>query len=131
MADKAVVATNGELPYQEIVEVSGHIIDSLLLPKIMDEILTHGGVYELQQIEVGQKTNDPSYARIKVLDQTADELGAILELIHDHGATPLNQEDCSVDQADMDAAFPETFYSTTNHRTQVRWQGQWQDVQDQ
>jgi lysine-ketoglutarate reductase/saccharopine dehydrogenase-like protein (TIGR00300 family) len=131
MADKAVQQETGDLPYQEIVEVSGHIIDSLLLPKIMDEILTHGGVYELQQIDVGHRPNDPSYARIKVQAHTAAELEAILELIHDHGATPLNQDDCTIEPADMDAAFPETFYSTTNHRTQVRWQGQWMDVQDQ
>jgi lysine-ketoglutarate reductase/saccharopine dehydrogenase-like protein (TIGR00300 family) len=131
MADQAVGAGNGELPYQEVVEVSGHIIDSLLLPKIMDEILSQGGVYELQRIEVGQKPNDPSYARIKVQARTAVELEDILELIHDHGATPINQEDCAIEQADLDAAFPEAFYSTTNHRTQVRWQGQWRDVQDQ
>jgi len=131
MADKAVKPTPGELAYQEVVEVSGHIIDSLLLPKIMDEILTHGGVYELQQIDVGQRPADPSYARIKVQAKTAGELEDILELIHDHGATPLNQEDCSIEPADMDGAFPEAFYSTTNHRTQVRWKGQWQEVQDQ
>ncbi len=29
--------------FVEEVEVQGHIIDSLLLPKILDEILTHGG----------------------------------------------------------------------------------------
>lgn len=131
MADQAVKPTSGELAYQEVVEVSGHIIDSLLLPKIMDEILTHGGVYELQQIDVGQRPADPSYARIKVQARTAGELEDILELIHDHGATPLNQEDCSIEPADMDGAFPETFYSTTNHRTQVRWKGHWQEVQDQ
>ena len=60
--------------FHEEVELQGHIIDSLLLPKIMDEILTHGGVYELQQIEVGQRPANPSYARIKVQAHTAAEL---------------------------------------------------------
>ncbi len=31
----------------EDVEIQGHIIDSLILPKVLDEILTHGGSYVL------------------------------------------------------------------------------------
>jgi lysine-ketoglutarate reductase/saccharopine dehydrogenase-like protein (TIGR00300 family) len=115
----------------EVVEVSGHIIDSLLLPKILDDILARGGGYELEQIDVGQKPTDPSYARIKVQARTAAELEEILDAIHSHGAAPVAQEDCSVALADMEGAFPEAFYSTTNQRTQVRWKGQWVDVADQ
>jgi lysine-ketoglutarate reductase/saccharopine dehydrogenase-like protein (TIGR00300 family) len=33
--------------------------------------------------------------------------------------------------ADLDGAFPEGFYSTTNYRTQVRLGGEWIDVEDQ
>jgi lysine-ketoglutarate reductase/saccharopine dehydrogenase-like protein (TIGR00300 family) len=33
--------------------------------------------------------------------------------------------------ADMDGAFPEGFYSTTNHRTQIRLGGDWIEVEDQ
>jgi lysine-ketoglutarate reductase/saccharopine dehydrogenase-like protein (TIGR00300 family) len=33
--------------------------------------------------------------------------------------------------ADMDGAFPEGFYSTTNHRTQIRLGGEWIEVEDQ
>ena len=33
--------------------------------------------------------------------------------------------------ADIDGAFPEGFYSTTNFRTQVRLNGEWVDVEDQ
>ncbi|HSE49482.1 MAG TPA: hypothetical protein VLA96_09780, partial [Terriglobales bacterium] len=38
--------------------------------------------------------------------------------------------DCTVTPADMDGAFPENFYSTTNYRTQVRLGGEWIDVED-
>src|SRR5436190_17010171 len=103
-----------DFPCAEIVEVSGHIIDSLLLPKIMDEILARGGAYDLEQIDVGHGPTDTSYARIKVQAKTAHELEDILEAIQDHGATPIKQEDCAIEIADMDGAFPEAFYSTTN-----------------
>ena len=41
--------------FVEEVELQGHIIDSLLLPKVLDEILTRGGSYVVRDIRVGQK----------------------------------------------------------------------------
>jgi lysine-ketoglutarate reductase/saccharopine dehydrogenase-like protein (TIGR00300 family) len=117
--------------FVEEVEIQGHIIDSLILPKVLDEILTHGGSYVLKEIRVGQRQTDPSHARIEVRAPTAAALQDILDVIHDHGAMPISSRDCTVVPADMDGAFPEGFYSTTNHRTQVRLRGEWIEVEDQ
>src|SRR5262245_22809508 len=124
-------ATSGSAGFVEQVELQGHIIDSLLLPKVLDEILTHGGTYELKEIRVGQRQKDPSHARIEVRAPSAAVLEEILEAIHDHGATPVATRDCKVVPADMDGAFPDEFYSTTNYRTQIRQGGEWIDVEDQ
>jgi lysine-ketoglutarate reductase/saccharopine dehydrogenase-like protein (TIGR00300 family) len=121
----------GPQDHVEEVEVHGHIIDSLLLPKILDEILTHGGSYVLKDIRVGQRQQDPSHARIEVRAPTAAALEEVLDAIHDHGAVPAATQDCKVVPADMDGAFPEGFYSTTNHRTQIRLGGEWVEVEDQ
>ena len=115
----------------EEVELQGHIIDSLLLPKVLDEILTHGGNYVLKEIRIGERQTDPSYARIEVRAASASGLAEVLAAIHDHGAVPLAEKDCLVEPADMDGAFPEGFYSTTNFRTQVRLGGEWIEVEDQ
>jgi lysine-ketoglutarate reductase/saccharopine dehydrogenase-like protein (TIGR00300 family) len=115
----------------EEVELQGHIIDSLLLPKVLDEILTHGGTYVLKDIRVGQRQSDTSHARIEVRAPTAQALQEILDVIHDHGAVPAAALDCTVVAADMDGAFPDGFYSTTNYRTQVRLGGDWIEVEDQ
>jgi lysine-ketoglutarate reductase/saccharopine dehydrogenase-like protein (TIGR00300 family) len=115
----------------EEVEIQGHIIDSLLLPKVLDEILTRGGSYVLKDIRIGQRQADPSFARIEVRAASADVLHEILDAIHDHGATPTAPQDCTAVAADMDGAFPEDFYSTTNYRTQIRLEGEWIDVEDQ
>src|SRR5438876_2412333 len=105
--------------FLEEVELQGHIIDSLILPKVLDEILTHGGSYVLKEIRVGQRQTDLSHARIEVRAPTAATLREILDAIHDHGAVPISAQDCRVVAADMNGAFPEAFYSTTNHRTQI------------
>jgi lysine-ketoglutarate reductase/saccharopine dehydrogenase-like protein (TIGR00300 family) len=117
--------------FVEEVEIQGHIIDSLILPKVLDEILTHGGSYEMKEIRVGQRQTDPSFARIEVRAATAESLEEILDTIHDHGAVPVAAQDCLVVNADMDGAFPEGFYSTTNHRTQIRLEDEWVEVEDQ
>ena len=117
--------------FVEDVELHGHIIDSLLLPKVLDEILTRGGSYELKDMRLGQRQTDPSHAVIEVRAATAAALDEILAAIHDHGAAPVNVQDCADVAADMDGAFPEGFYSTTSFRTQVRLGGEWVDVEDQ
>src|SRR5438067_7280134 len=96
--------------FVEEVQIEGHIIDSLLLPKVLDEILTRGGSFVIKDMRVGQKQSDPSYARLEVRAPAADRLQDILDAIHDHGATPVVSQDAEVVPADMDGAFPETFY---------------------
>ncbi len=115
----------------EEVEIQGHIIDSLILPKVLDEVLTRGGSFVIKDIGVGQRQEDASHARIEIRADTADRLQDILAAIQDHGAVPVNQEDCQVVPADMNGAFPENFYSSTSFRTQVRLEGEWIDVEDQ
>src|ERR1700730_7229231 len=90
----------------EEVEIQGHIIDSLLLPKILDEILTRGGSYVLKDIRIGQRQADPSHARIEVRAPSAEVLHEVLDQIHDHGAMPVSPRDCTVVAADLDGAFP-------------------------
>jgi lysine-ketoglutarate reductase/saccharopine dehydrogenase-like protein (TIGR00300 family) len=115
----------------EEVEVRGHIIDSLLLPKILDRILQMGGTFEIRDCRIGARRVDPSYARIAIRAETPAELDAILGDLVEHGASAVHPEDARVVPADIAGAFPEQFYSTTNQHTQVRVGGVWVDVADQ
>jgi lysine-ketoglutarate reductase/saccharopine dehydrogenase-like protein (TIGR00300 family) len=118
-------------PHVEHVEMTGHIVDSLLLPKVLDAILTRGGGYEIKEFRVGKRQNDPSHVRIEVRAETAEKLEDILDDIHPHGAVPVNAADAVGVAADVEGAFPDGFYCTTNFRTQVRLNGEWVDVEDQ
>jgi lysine-ketoglutarate reductase/saccharopine dehydrogenase-like protein (TIGR00300 family) len=123
-----------ELPpnrHVEEVEVSGHIIDSLILPKILDWITASGGAFRIKKIAIGQARSDPSFALLEVSAPTAELLSEILAQIADHGAVSTAQQDCRLVPADIAGAFPEGFYSTTNQRTQIRVDHQWLDVADQ
>src|SRR5262249_25970118 len=115
----------------EEIQIDGHIIDSLILPKVLDEIITRGGSFVIKDIHIGEKQSDTSHARIEVRAPTSSSLHEILDAIHDHGAVPVSPKDCTAVPADMEGAFPENFYSTTSFRTQVRLAGEWIDVEDQ
>jgi lysine-ketoglutarate reductase/saccharopine dehydrogenase-like protein (TIGR00300 family) len=115
----------------EEVEIRGHIIDSLILPKILDCITTGGGEFRIKRIAIGHDRADPSYALVEVSAPSAETLSEILSQIADHGAVPTALHDCTLPPADIDGAFPEGFYSTTNQRTEIRLGGHWVPVADQ
>ena len=116
---------SGAPSYVEDVEIVGHIIDSLILPKVLDEIMALGGRFEIREIRVGTCRNDASYAQLRVIGSTPEHLEELLTAIGRHGAVPLHQQDCRIVPADMDGAFPEGFYATTNQDTQIRLKGTW------
>ncbi|HET6882763.1 MAG TPA: TIGR00300 family protein [Pirellulales bacterium] len=115
----------------EDVEIRGHIIDSLILPKVLDIITSRGGSFRIKRISIGQARGDPSQALIEVAASSKETLTEILSQVADHGAVPTTAHDCRLEAADMNSAFPEGFYSTTNQRTEMRLAGQWFRVADQ
>jgi lysine-ketoglutarate reductase/saccharopine dehydrogenase-like protein (TIGR00300 family) len=127
MAD---TTSSGRL-FSEEIEVSGHIIDSLILPKVLDCITSNNGTFQIKQISVGQNRHDPSFALIEVQASAQPILDAILNQVADHGAQPTSANDCQQMKADIDGSFPEGFYATTNQQTQIRLAGDWVEVDDQ
>jgi hypothetical protein len=115
----------------EQVEISGHIIDSLILPKVLDSIMAGGGTFRIVNIAIGKSRHDASYAAIEVAAPDEATMQRILAQIADHGAVPTSKQDCRLAVADMDGAFPEGFYSTTNQRTEIRIDDHWIEVTDQ
>src|SRR5271157_6454179 len=77
----------------EEIEVRGHIVDSLLLPKILDRILLMGGAFEIRECKIGVHRADPSYARIAIRAESHEALSAILGDLVEHGASPMDPED--------------------------------------
>jgi hypothetical protein len=131
MAQDFSTSSPADYPLVEEVEIAGHIIDSLILPKVLDSITAGGGQFRIVKITIGQARHDPSYAVIEVRARTADGMERILAQIADHGAVATTKHDCRLVEADLDGAFPEGFYSTTNQRTEVRLDGQWIEVANQ
>jgi lysine-ketoglutarate reductase/saccharopine dehydrogenase-like protein (TIGR00300 family) len=112
-----------------VVTVEGHIIDSLILPKILDVIVDAGVDYRLVDIEIGRSHTDPSHATIELTAPTQTQLDRLLIDLHPHGAHPIDVPDARVVEAPADGVLPAGFYATTNLPTAVKVDGRWLDVE--
>ncbi len=74
-------------PTSATVELEGHIIDSLLLAKVLDEILAGGADYEIVEVMIGRGQGDQSRAVLRVTHPGgAPALDALCERLAVHGA---------------------------------------------
>lgn len=113
----------------EVVHVSGHIIDSLILPKVLDEIMDLDGTFEILDIVIGKRKTDPSSARLRIQASSPRHLETILKRLARLGAMPEHMKDIRLIRATKVGVFPSSFYSTTNLPTEVRFRGRWRGVQ--
>jgi lysine-ketoglutarate reductase/saccharopine dehydrogenase-like protein (TIGR00300 family) len=112
----------------ETLEVEGHIIDSLILAKILDTILAAGADYQILDVTIGRTNTDPSRALLQVDAVDADALEALVETLQVHGANRVGHRDAALVEAEVDGVLPDGFYSTTNLPTEVRVGGRWLPV---
>lgn len=113
----------------EVVELKGHIIDSLSLPRVLDGILAQGGQFEIVEITVGKTRDDVSRALVRIEAPTREELENMLVYIEQEGANRLDQQDAKLLPSPKEGVFPEHFYCTTNLPTSIRVEGKWIPVE--
>jgi len=113
----------------ETIELTGHIVDSLLLAKVLDAIVDAGVEYEIVDVRIGRTNVDPSQARIE-LDGDAEVLERLVDELQVHGANRVVTGEARLVEADQDGVLPAGFYSTTNLLTDVLVDGRWLAVQN-
>jgi len=109
--------------FSETIELRGHIIDSLILPKVLDEILRAGGNFKIREIKIGERRADQSYARIEVSGPTHETLDELVLRLRQHGAEITEKVDVQLAPAPAEGVFPADFYVTTNQQTFVTLDG--------
>ena len=115
------------------VELEGHIIDSGMMQRAFGLVMDLGGDFEVEEFTVGKHKDKVSYCRMAVSagpDEDDAELQEILHELHQIGANLIDPVDATVVPAPADQVVPHGFYSTTNHPTRVRYEGEWIDVEN-
>ncbi len=113
--------------FSEEITLEGHIIDSGILMKVFDTVMDLGGSFDLEDIRVGRKKDETSFARLRVSAETEEGLHQIISALQGYGVGVVSNGDAHTEPAPEDGVLPEQFYSTTNLPTQVRLNGSWAD----
>lgn len=119
------------MPFHEIVEAEGHLIDSHIMERIFDTVVEYQGRFEVQHFHIGRTNSDPSRLRLKVEAPSTEQMDKMLTALVGLGCTPVEGGDADLRPVERDCCAPEDFYSTTNHRTLVRRGGVWIEVERQ
>jgi len=112
----------------EIIEAEGHLIDSHIMERIFDTVVEYQGRFEVEKFHIGRTNSEASQLRMRVETPTQGQMDQLLSQLLGLGCVPVDAGDAVVEVAVSDKCAPEDFYSTTNHRTLVRIDGQWVEV---
>jgi lysine-ketoglutarate reductase/saccharopine dehydrogenase-like protein (TIGR00300 family) len=113
----------------DAVELTGHLIDTGQLSRVLDDIAEYGGTFTIDRFDVGHAAVDESYARLTISADDPAELARLLMRLQTHGANLVDPGEAVVREAEQDGVFPADFYSTTNLDTLVRIGSSWIEVE--
>jgi arginine dihydrolase len=119
------------MPFEEVVEAEGHLIDSHVMEQIFDKVVESSGRFEVEQFRIGRTNGDPSYLRLRVETPTRQQMDHVLAQLLAIGCSPAETGDAALGLVERDRCAPEDFYSTSNHHTSVRIGGEFIEVQNQ
>ena len=119
------------MQYQELVEAQGHLIDSHIMEEIFDKVVEYNSRFEVEEFTIGKTNGEKSYLRLKIESATTEDMDHLLGQLLALGCSPVDSGDAHVRTVERDTCAPEDFYSTTNHRTLVRFANKWIEVQNQ
>jgi lysine-ketoglutarate reductase/saccharopine dehydrogenase-like protein (TIGR00300 family) len=116
--------------FSQEIEVGGHLIDSSILTKIFDKIMDLQGEFQVEEIDIGKKKRDQSFARLSVTGKNQKHLDEILETVYRLGAVSKIQQQITLKKSPKNYVMPDNFYSTTNNHTHVFHKGKWIPVEN-
>ena len=116
--------------FSQEIEVGGHLIDSSILTKIFDKIMDLQGEFQVEEIEIGKKKRDQSFARLSITGKDQKHLDEILETVYRLGAVSKIQKEITLKKSPKNNVMPDNFYSTTNNHTHIFYKGKWISVEN-
>jgi lysine-ketoglutarate reductase/saccharopine dehydrogenase-like protein (TIGR00300 family) len=119
------------MPFEEVVEAEGHLIDSHVMEQIFDKVVEANGRFEVEQFRIGRTNGDASYLRLRLEAPDRRQMEHLLAQLLPIGCSPVQGGDATLNRVERDKCAPEDFYSTSNHHTFVRLNGDWVEVQNQ
>jgi lysine-ketoglutarate reductase/saccharopine dehydrogenase-like protein (TIGR00300 family) len=114
-----------------MLQAEGHLIDSGILSSILNTILAKGGDYRITSFTVGKTPEEISRIELELIGKSEEQMDQLVSALKTSGVFEKTVPPAVLVPVDIDTHAPESFYSTSNHRTEVFHQGRWYPVAGQ
>jgi lysine-ketoglutarate reductase/saccharopine dehydrogenase-like protein (TIGR00300 family) len=106
--------------------LTGHLLDTGLLNRVMDSVSDLGGSCRVEQFEVGQRRDQASQATLRLTAPNAERLDILSGQLMALGAKPVAAAaDAVLNPVVSIGVAPDSFYATTIYPTEIRVAGRW------
>ena len=83
--------------HSEEIEVSGHLVDSMILTHIFDTVMDMKGDFDVIEFDIGKRKTETSRARLRITADTGADLVRMLDALYravsyTHLTLPTNRE---------------------------------------
>ncbi len=110
---------------EKTVTTEGHLIDSGIMRRIFDTIISDGGSFEIADFQIGRSNEEFSRARLHITSPDAAGMNTILLKLSALGCQIDPERTVCLGEVEADGVAPPDFYSTTNQETFVHHDGAW------
>ncbi|MEL6352639.1 MAG: TIGR00300 family protein [Cyanobacteria bacterium J06627_28] len=116
-----------------VIHLEGHLLDSGLVNRTLDTIVSGGGSFQVLKFELGKQRQDSSVADVKVSAPDITVMDDIMGQLIDLGAVslPREAEPATLEPVEQAGVAPDDFYVTTIYPTEVLIGDHWYRVQGQ
>ncbi len=116
-----------------IIRLEGHLLDSGLMNRALDQIVEGGGSFQVLSFQLGEQRQSTSKAEVKVSAPSHGMMEEIVSQLINLGAVnlPQDERDAQLQPVLQNGVAPDDFYVTTIYPTEVRVHGQWIRLQNQ
>jgi lysine-ketoglutarate reductase/saccharopine dehydrogenase-like protein (TIGR00300 family) len=110
---------------------TGHLIDSGIMSEIFNTIMYEGADYEVTSFDIGKKKSEKSKLELILKCEDSLKLETLSDRLISLGAYEKGAIESVFKASEKDGNVPEDFYSTSNHRTEIFFNGKWVHVSAQ
>jgi lysine-ketoglutarate reductase/saccharopine dehydrogenase-like protein (TIGR00300 family) len=133
MTEPRPTHSQGTTLQSRTIQLQGHLLDSGLVNRALDTIVSNGGSFHVLNFSLGNQRQDTSVAEIKVSAPNREVMAEIMGQLIDLGAVrpPEDATSAVLAAVPLPGVAPDDFYVSTIYPTEVRVGTTWIKVQNQ
>ncbi|MBN4056771.1 TIGR00300 family protein [bacterium AH-315-J21] len=123
MTNKSSAQPNSDNHLRKSFRAVGHLVDSGIMKEILDTIIREDGKFSIDRFDIGKTNDDQSVLEATYTAENATTRDAIARHLIDLGVEIDVEHSVKVEISPADGVAPKDFYTTTNHKTTITYNG--------